>query len=171
MSKGRKPDHCKYYTVEVEWEVLDKILGFMPFTSDPDLLCHYRDEKGKIIFLPAHFRAYLGQNLRIDDKSASLKNYFRTDYGYVELNGKKIEVEEMFIVAGHGGQRMGRGMRKYEIVPAGALIRTRFGVPGTDFKPKEFEEFLSKVGEFPIRGFGGRSSVYGRLKLNNFKVV
>lgn len=164
-SKGRKPDHCKYFSVNVVWIVKDKVLGFMP-KDDPDFLQHYRDGE-KIIFLPAHFRAYLGQNFRLLDKSESLKNYIGTDYGEVRLNGKKLEVVEFSILDGH----QGKGMRKYEVIPAGASISTKFRVPETDFKPEEFKSFLKEIGELPIRGFGGRSSIYGRLLLKEFNVI
>lgn len=165
-SKGRKPDHCNYFICEVSWKVKDKVLGFMPFSSDPDLLMHYRDGE-KIIFLPSHFRAYIGQNLRAINKSESMKNYIGYDYGTVNLDGKKLEKVEFSIL----DMRQGKGMRKYEVIPEGAIISTRFRIPSTDFKPEEFEDFLKNIGEFPIRGFGGRSSIYGRLQLIDFKVI
>src|SRR3989304_1731528 len=62
-SKGRLPDHRDYFIVNIKFEVIDKVLGFMPFKEE-GFNQHYR-QGDKIILLPTHFRAWVGRNLRI----------------------------------------------------------------------------------------------------------
>ncbi len=164
-NKGRLPDYRDYYLVEVEFEVVDKVLGFMPFTK-VGYLEFYRKEK-EIIFLPTHFRAWLGVNLRLVNKNESIKNYIGYDYGHVTLKGK-TGVEQFPIL--DGGQ--GRGINKFESIGEGSTIKTRFRVPATLFKRTDFKSFLETIGEMPLRGFSGRSITgYGHLKLKSFKVM
>ncbi len=162
-SKGRLPDHRNYYVVEVTFEVLDKVLGFMPFKEE-GFMQHYRQGK-EIVFLPTHFRAWFAKNLRLLNKSESLKNYIGYSYGNVKLKGD-LEIVQFPILDGN----QGRGINKFEVIPQGSTITIKFRVPETDFTKTEFKQFLETIGEMPIRGFGGRSiSGYGRLKIVEYK--
>ena len=163
-NKGRLPDHRDYYMCKVVFEVKDKVLGFMPFKKQ-GVNEHYREGKD-IILLPTHFRAWIGHNLRILNKSNSVRNYLGYSTGYVKVKGKTTF--EQFPVL-DGGQ--GRGIVKYEAIPKGSLIETKFRVPKSDFNQTEFKAFLTTIGEMPIRGFGGRAITgYGRLGIKEFKV-
>lgn len=165
-SKGRLPDHRDYYSVEVKWEVMDSILGFMPF-KEQGFNQHYRNNEGKIIFLPIHFRAYLKKNLRLINKSESLKDYIGYAYGEVELKGD-VRVEQFPVLDGN----QGRGIIKYEAIPKGSVITTKFILPESDFKKEDFRKFLQMIGEMPLRGFGGRAVTgYGHLKLVHFAII
>lgn len=164
-SKGRLPDYRNYYIVDVKFEVVDKVLGFMPFSKE-GYLEFYRQDK-KIIFLPTHFRAWIGVNLRLVNKPESIKNYIACDYGYAQVKGK-MGIVQFPILDG----RQGRGINKFEVLPNGSIITTKFRVPETLFKKTEFKAFLETIGTFPLRGFGGRAiSGYGHLKILDFKVV
>lgn len=164
-TKGRLPDYRNYYMLEVKFEVVDKVLGFMPFTKE-GYLEFYRQGKD-IVFLPIHFRAYIGVNLRLFNKPESIKNYIGYAYGYAEIKGK-MGIEQFPILDGH----QGRGINKYEVMPKGSIIKTKFRVPETLFKKTEFKEFLESIGEMPIRGFGGRAATgYGHLKVIEYKTI
>jgi len=162
--KGRMPDYRNYYIVEVEFKVQDKILGFMPFKTE-NYLEFYRDD-GKIIFLPSHFRAWIGVNLRLENKTERTKNYIGYNYGVAS----KEKTKRISLSIIDGGQ--GKGMRDYETLEKGTIIKTKFRVPETLFTKEKFKKFLETIGEFPIRCFGGRATAgYGHLKLTNFNVI
>lgn len=163
-NKGRLPDHRDYYLVDVTFEVQDYVLGFMPFEKE-GFLQHYK-QGDEYILLPTHLRAWFSVNLRLINKSDSLKNYIGFNYAQIELNGK-METKQFPILDGN----QGRGINKFEAIPKGSLIRTSFRVPESDFKKKEFEDYLKLICEFPLRGLSGRAITgYGRLKLKEFKV-
>jgi len=165
ICKGRLPDHRNYYMVEVKFEVLDKVLGFMPF-HEQGFNEHYRDGKN-IILLPCHFRAWVGTNLRLVNKPESMKNYIGFNYGKIELNGNKIERMEFTVL----DRKQGRGFVKYEALPKGTTITTAFRVPETDFIRTEFKKFLETICSNPIRGLSGRAITgFGHLKLLEYKV-
>lgn len=162
-NKGRLPDHRDYYNVFVEFEVLDKVLGFMPF-KEVGFNQHYRSGE-EVFFLPQHFRAWFSHNLRLINKSESLKNYIGFDRGYVKMNGE-MQIVEFPILDGN----QGRGINKYEVIPAGSKIKTSFSVPKSDFSAEEFKNFLLLICARPIRGFGGRSITgFGRLGISDFR--
>ena len=159
INKGRLPDHRDYNLIEITFEVLDKVLGFMPFTEE-GFMEHYRED-GNIILLPSHFRAWVGLNLRLINKSDSLKNYIGFNKGIVTLKGK-TEIVQFPILDGN----QGRGINKFEVLPKGTIIKTCFQVPDSDFPKEEFMKFLKLICSNPIRGFGGRSMTgYGHLKI------
>lgn len=153
INKGRKPDICDYYLVNVTFKLIrGNIYGFWPINSER--LEHYRDQKGKIIFLPKHFRAWLRCNARLVNKTDSIKDYIGFNYGEVKLSGN-TSFESGSILDG----RQGRGIQKWETIPVGSEISTTFSVPATIFKKEDFREFLNRCsGDFSLRGFGGRSS-------------
>lgn len=163
-NKGKMPDIRDYFLAKVKFKVVDCVLGFMPFTEE-GFNQHYRQGK-EVVLLAQHFRAWVRSNLRIINKTESLKDYIGFNYGTVKLNGK-IEVMQFPILDGH----QGKGIIKYESIPSGSIIETSFRVPGTEFTSEEFKKFLEIIGESPLRGFGGRSMTgYGRLEIVEFDV-
>jgi len=164
-SKGRLPDHRDYYMVEITFEVVDKVLGFMPFTAE-GFLQHYR-QGDNLVLLPTHFRAWFGKNLRLINKSESVKNYVGFSYGYVKVNGK-LAIEQFPILDGN----QGRGINKFEVIPAGSTISTKFRVPASDFTKTEFREFMNTICEMPIRGLSGRAITgYGHLLIKEYNTA
>jgi hypothetical protein len=164
-SKGRLPDHRDYYMAEVTFEVVDKVLGFMPFKEE-GFLQHYR-QGDEIVLLPTHFRAWFAKNLRLINKSESVKNYIGFNYGKVKVKGK-LTAEQFPILDGN----QGKGINKFEAIPEGSTITTKFRVPSSDFKKTEFKEFLTTICEMPIRGLSGRAITgYGHLKITEYKTV
>lgn len=162
-NKGRKPDHADYYIAEVTFEVSDKILGFMPM-HEQGFMEHYRDEKGNIILLPQHFRAWIRDNLRLKNLSESLKDYFGFNYGKVTLS-RKTYVEQYPILDGN----QGRGINKFEAIPQGSTITTSFVVPATDFPEDKFKKFLEDIGIGGLKGLSGRAVTgCGRLVVRKF---
>lgn len=168
-NKGRLPDIRDYYTTEVTWKVTDEVgcLGFIPVTKE-SYLEHYRNDKGEVILMPKHFRAYIRENQRTINKS-NLHHYMRFDYGQVTLNGTKLKKTQHFVLDGH----QGRGEVTHEVIPKGALIKTTFGVPSKGgLTSQEFKKFLSDIASHPIRGLGGASSQgFGRLELVDFRIM
>lgn len=164
-NKGKMPDIREYYIVEVTFEVMDKILGFMPFTEE-GFMQHYK-VNDKVTLLPTHFRAWIGRNLRLINKSDSIKNYIGYSYGNVEVKGK-LQIEQFPILDGN----QGRGINKFEAIPEGSIIKTKFRVPSTEFTQSAFKEFLQTICEMPLRGLSGRAITgYGHLKITEFKVL
>jgi hypothetical protein len=165
-SKGKLPDIRDYYICEVKFEVVDKILGFMPFEEE-GFNQHYK-LNNEIVLLPTHFRAWLSVNMRAINKSESLaRNYIGYNYGYVKLKGK-TEIVQFPVL----DQHQGRGIVKYEVIPSGSIISTKFRIPKTEFTPEAFKSFLIDIGEMPIKGLSGRAMTgYGHLKVNEFNVI
>ena len=165
-NKGRLPDIRDYYICEVKFEVIDKVLGFMPFEEE-GFNQHYR-MNNEIVLLPSHFRAWLAINMRAMNKSESLaRNYIGFNYGIVKLKGE-TEIVQFPVL----DQHQGRGIIKYEVIPSGSTITTKFRIPKTELTPTAFKRFLIDIGEMPIKGLSGRAMTgYGHLKVNEFKVI
>lgn len=164
VNKGRTPDIKDYWIVKLGFKVKDG-MSVRGFISDGNGFqgAHYKDGKGNVILKPIHFRNFVASNLRLANKPESQGDYIGFTIGKVDLKGNKIGKEETPILV-HGS---GSGMKIWETIPSGAVIRTEATVPKTLFSETEFEKFLRRMCTNGLVGFGG----WGKGNQNNLEVV
>lgn len=168
-SKIRLPNIRDYKKYKLTFEVMDHVLGTLP-SRDEKFDLQLPRNNGEVVILPNQWYGFIRTNSRIYNKT-NVAQYMAFSYGIVDLNGKNIEVVEIPIIA----QKIGRGINKYESLPSGTLITTIIKCPtepeSNGFKPNEFKEFLNDLSETAIKGIGGYSRRFGRIKLIEFNII
>lgn len=158
------------YLCRVKWKIADGVAGFYPNADGVNI--HYREQDGKIVFFPNHFRQYIRKNLSKFDKSVYIVDNIGFTYGHAILNGSKPHIDSHFVLVRGDirGSSGGAGEKKVEILPKGTEVETKFVVPAKEFTPDQFRKFLEIIGQFGNCGFGAYSTRYGKMDVVEFTI-
>jgi len=169
-AKGSKKQSVvsNYYHVDVTFEVLDKVLGFISGNNGETI--HYRDSNNEVMFLPVHFRRWLQNNMRLVNKHPAVADKIQVNYGTVE-KPKFGKEQNTIININNSFKGGGRGIKIYETLEKGTIIKTFFTIPADEFSPEDFKKVLIIFCATPIAGFGAYAKRgYGHLNLKTFEV-
>jgi hypothetical protein len=186
-AKESKIKYRDYWFAEAVFETTNEMLGGRPASEFSDNLMKMgppcpkecdlrfpRDAQGWPTVPMSNIKGWLGNCLRLFNHSPAVLNYIAISGGKIEFDPKmQIRQVALPIVQIGSGSHGGLGMSTYEVLPAGATIMFRFGVPAHGVgSPEEFRNYLETYASMPIRGFSNaRSSCYGHAKLVNWKVM